>query len=138
MPATIEAAGGVRGHTQRHGPIGLAKKYELTEVTLVFIAYITCVTRHALMTVNNFSEVCDGFRYTKFYYQVCGMLESPKYECWTKGLIQRWNEKLFSGYNFGIDTVAPADQANAMFNMLDTELAGLEITPEDVGLMGTD
>ncbi|KAG9089569.1 hypothetical protein FRC06_001485, partial [Ceratobasidium sp. 370] len=91
MPDTIKAAGGARGHTQCRGPIGLAKKYELTKVTPAFIAYVACVTRHALTTANNFSEVCDGFSYTKFYYQVRGMLESPKYEHWTKGPIQRWN-----------------------------------------------
>ncbi|KAG9091085.1 hypothetical protein FRC06_000711 [Ceratobasidium sp. 370] len=134
MPDTIQAAGGARGHVRRRGPIGIAKKYELTEVTLAFIAYVACVTRHALTGASNFSEVCDGFSYTKFYYLVRGVLENPKYEHWTKGLVERWNERLFSGYEFGLNTVAPADQASATLNMLDAELEGLEITPEQLGL----
>ncbi|KAG8730082.1 hypothetical protein FRC10_003142 [Ceratobasidium sp. 414] len=119
MPETIQAAGGAHGHTRRQGPIGIAKKYELTQVTPAFIAYVTCVTQHALTGANNFSEVCDGFSYAKFYYLVCGMLEDLK--------------KLFSSYKFCLNTIAPADQANATINMLDTELEGLEITPEVVG-----
>ncbi|KAG8704571.1 hypothetical protein FRC08_002167 [Ceratobasidium sp. 394] len=138
MPDTIQAAGGARGHTRRRGPIGLAKKYELTEVTPAFIAYVACVTRHALTNEHTFSEVSDGFSYTKFYYQVRGVLEAPKYVRWTKGLVERWNEKLFAGYEFGLNTATPTDQANATVNMLDAELAGMEMGPEDVGLTGSN
>ncbi|KAG9087800.1 hypothetical protein FRC06_002357 [Ceratobasidium sp. 370] len=134
MPETIQAAGGARGHTRRRGPIGLAKKYEMNEVNPAFIAYVACMTRHALTTSKNFSEVCDGFSYTQFYYSIRNVLESPKYERWTKGLIERWNEKLFAGYEFGLNPVAPADQANTIFNMLDAELEGMEMPPEEIGL----
>ncbi|KAG8728694.1 hypothetical protein FRC10_004702, partial [Ceratobasidium sp. 414] len=105
MPETIQAASGARGHTRRRGPIGLAKKYEMKEVNPAFIAYVACVTRQALTTSKNFSEVCDRFSYTKFYYTIRNVLESPKYEHWTKGLIEHWNEKLFSGYEFGLNPV---------------------------------
>ncbi|KAG9105322.1 hypothetical protein FRC07_009391 [Ceratobasidium sp. 392] len=134
MQETIQAAGGARGHIRRRGPIGLAKKYELTEVNTAFIAYVACVTRHALTGARNFSEVCDGFSYTRFYYLIRKILEAPKYEHWTKGLIQRWNDKLFAGYEFGLNAVEPTDEANAILNMLDAELEGSLITPDEVGL----
>ncbi|KAG9092167.1 hypothetical protein FRC06_000215 [Ceratobasidium sp. 370] len=134
MPSTVQASGGARGHIRRRGPIGIAKKYELTEVTTGFIAYVACVTRHALTAEDQFSEVCGGFSYIRFYYLVREFLESPKYERWTKALIDRWNEKLFSGYDFGLSSITPVDEANVTLHMLDAELAGLEITAEDVGL----
>ncbi|QRV72169.1 hypothetical protein RhiJN_00183 [Ceratobasidium sp. AG-Ba] len=134
IPETIQAAGGARGLTRRRGPIGLAKKYNMQEVNPAFIAYVACVTRHALTTPKNFSEVCDGFSYTKFYYLVRNVLESPKYQCWAKGLIARWNEKLFAGYEFGLNAVTPTDQPNAILNLLDAELEGLEMTGENMGL----
>ncbi|KAG8709907.1 hypothetical protein FRC08_017906 [Ceratobasidium sp. 394] len=134
MPETIQAVSGTRGHTRRRGPIGLAKKYKMKEVNPAFIAYVACMTRHALTTSKTFSEVCDRFSYTKLYYLICKVLESPKYEHWTKGLVTRWNEKLFAGHKFGLNTVGPADEANTILNMLDAELEGAEITHKEVGL----
>ncbi|KAG9087930.1 hypothetical protein FRC06_002303, partial [Ceratobasidium sp. 370] len=134
MPSTIEASGGARGHIRRRGPIGIAKKYELTQVTPGFIAYVACITRHALTAEDQFSEVCGGFSYIRFYYLVREFLENPKYERWTTALIERWNEKLFSGYEFGLNAVAAIDQASMTLNMLDAELEGMEIAPEDLGL----
>ncbi|KAG8733628.1 hypothetical protein FRC10_012233, partial [Ceratobasidium sp. 414] len=107
MPSTIQATGGARGHIWRRGPIGITKKYELTEVTPVFIAYVACV-----------------------------FLENPKYERWTAGLMNCWNEKLFSGHQFAQSAAAVVDPASTTLNMLDAELEALEIAPGEIGLPG--
>ncbi|KAG8726098.1 hypothetical protein FRC10_007461 [Ceratobasidium sp. 414] len=136
MPSTIQATGGAHGHIRRRGPIGIAKKYELTEVTPAFIAYVACVTRHALTGEDQFGEVCAGFSYMRFYYLVREFLENPKYERWTAGLMNRWNEKLFSGHQFAQSAAAVVDPASATLNMLDAELEALEIAPGEIGLPG--
>ncbi|KAG8698494.1 hypothetical protein FRC09_007204 [Ceratobasidium sp. 395] len=134
MPETIDAVGGAQGPTRRRGPIGIAKKYGLTHITPPFIAYTACVTRHALTGAKNFSEVCDGFSYTKFYYLIRKILESPKYEHWTKAVIQRWNDYLFAGYEFGLNNVEPIDASTTILGMLDAEIEGDQITLGDLGL----
>ncbi|KAG8730490.1 hypothetical protein FRC12_020237 [Ceratobasidium sp. 428] len=134
VPETIQAAGGARGHTRRRGPIGIAKKYELTEVNPAFIAYVACVTRHALTGAKNFSEVVDGFSYAQFYYLIRNILEAPKYATWTKDLIQTWNTKLFGGYEFGLNTAEPGDETHDIINMLDAALEGSLMGAEGVGL----
>ncbi|KAG8793421.1 hypothetical protein FRC12_002796 [Ceratobasidium sp. 428] len=126
--------GGARGHTKkRRGPTGVAKSYQMTEVTTGFIPYIACVTRHALTSDEVFSEVCGAFSYVDFYWQIRSFLEDPKFAGWTRGLLDRWNEKLFSGIEF-YQSTASAPEVGGTLAMLNAELEAGQITPQVVGL----
>ncbi|KAG9120844.1 hypothetical protein FRC07_003498 [Ceratobasidium sp. 392] len=122
---------GARGRSSRHrGLIGIAKAYNITEVTPAFIAYVCVVTRHSLTSDEQFAEVCSGFNYVEFYNQVRGFLEKPQYERWSRELINWWNEQLFGGLQLGGVGEAGLDEAHGTLAMLDVEL---EVEGLDVG-----
>jgi hypothetical protein len=103
--------GGARGRrrmvSKRRGPIGLAKKYAVKEITAPFIAYVVVMVsipiiadimishgqqvRQALTSDETFQEVCSGFDYTVFYDEVRRFLEEPKYATVSKTLLEWWN-----------------------------------------------
>ncbi|KAG9082923.1 hypothetical protein FS749_006469 [Ceratobasidium sp. UAMH 11750] len=94
-------AGGARGHrrgAKTRGPIGLAKRYDMTEVTIPFIAYVTVVVRNALTSDVEYSDNASGFDYELFYNEIRAYLEDPKHEQVTAKVIKFWNEELFSQF----------------------------------------
>lgn len=122
-PASVAQVSGARGHTsKRRGPIGIAKTYQLTEVTAPFIAYVAVVVRHSITSDEVFSDTCSGFNYVEFYDQIREFLESPKFERFAAALIEWWNEQLFSGYRLG-QSVGPSDRrSNGTLANLEAEL----------------
>ncbi|KAG9083587.1 hypothetical protein FRC06_004468 [Ceratobasidium sp. 370] len=112
---------GTRGK-RRHGTIGLAKSYQLTEVTPAFIAYVAVVVRHALTSDEFFSENCAGFDYIEFYTQIREFLEAPKYRHRSAALLKWWNEQIFSDYKL-LGTNAPSNRRqNGTLASLEAEL----------------
>ncbi|QRV82606.1 hypothetical protein RhiJN_27834 [Ceratobasidium sp. AG-Ba] len=90
--------GGARGHrrtTKTRGPIGLAKRYDMTEITVPFIAYVTVVVRHCLTSDKEYSDEGSGFDYELFYTEICKYLQDAKYEQITSKVLEHWNKEIF-------------------------------------------
>lgn len=122
---TTTRVGGARGHSiKRRGTIGIAKSYQLTEVTAPFIAYVAVVVRHSLTSDEVFSDTCSGFNYVEFYDQIREFLESPRFEQISAALIEWWNEQLFSGYQFGQPTLPSDRRNNGTLASLEAQLEG--------------
>ncbi|KAF8599345.1 hypothetical protein BDV93DRAFT_560430 [Ceratobasidium sp. AG-I] len=93
---------GSRGHRRIPGTrslIGLAKRYDMNEVTIPFIAYVTVVVRHALTAEKEYSDDGSGFDYVIFYNEIRSFLEDPKYKQVATKLIKYWNAELFGELN---------------------------------------
>ncbi|QRV81753.1 hypothetical protein RhiJN_09768 [Ceratobasidium sp. AG-Ba] len=101
--ATTMVVGGSRGHrcsAKSRGPIGLAKRYDMTEVTTPFIAYVTVVVRHALTSDQDYSDDGSGFDYELFYNEIREYLEDPKHAQVTAKVVNFWNNELFGCFRF--------------------------------------
>ncbi|KAG9073540.1 hypothetical protein FS749_015027 [Ceratobasidium sp. UAMH 11750] len=120
IPGTGNSTG-TRGK-RRRGTIGLAKSYQLTEVTPAFIAYVAVVVRHALTSDEFFSENCGGFDYIEFYTEIREYLEAPKYRRRSAELLKWWNEQMFSDFKL-LGTSAPSNRRqNGTLASLEAEL----------------
>ncbi|QRV91940.1 hypothetical protein RhiJN_19958 [Ceratobasidium sp. AG-Ba] len=135
LPPTVLQASSARGRNRR-GPIGIAKSNQLTEVTPGLIAYVACITRHALTSDEIFSERCSGFSYVEFYKQITSFLQDPRFAHWSHGLMARWNEKLFSGMEFGYTHSMSTPVVGGTLDMLTAQLEAETVTQEQIGLGG--
>ncbi|KAG9086891.1 hypothetical protein FRC06_002829 [Ceratobasidium sp. 370] len=143
--SSLDMDGGARGRcrtaSKRRGPIGLAKKYAIKEITAPFIAYIVVMVRQALTSDEMFQEVCSGFDYTVFYDEVRRFLEEPKYATVSKNLLEWWNRELLSRYPADVAGSSQAEQCqHGMLAALDAALGpGGELASEaDGGASGAD
>ncbi|KAG9089393.1 hypothetical protein FRC06_001568 [Ceratobasidium sp. 370] len=132
MPSTVQTSG-ARGQ-KRRGPIGLAKTYQLTEVTPGFIAYVACITRHALTSEDLFTESCAGFSYVDFYNEIREFLEDPKFAHWTRGLMDRWNKNIFSGIQLCTTSGTSSAPTGGTLAQLTAQLEAEEIGQQEVGI----
>ncbi|KAG9121759.1 hypothetical protein FRC07_002154 [Ceratobasidium sp. 392] len=97
----VAVVGGARGHrraAKSRGPIGLAKRYDMTEVTIPFIAYVTVVVRHSLTSDKEYSDDASGFDYELFYNEIREYLEDPKHTRVAALVIKLWNDELFGQF----------------------------------------
>ncbi|KAG9083837.1 hypothetical protein FRC06_004352 [Ceratobasidium sp. 370] len=126
--SSVDMDGGARGRRRtvltKRGPIGLAKKYKVKEITAPFIAYVVVMVRQALTSDETFQEVCSGFDYTVFYDEVRQFLEEPKYAVVSKNLLEWWNRELLSRYPADIAGSSRAERReHGMLAALDNVLA---------------
>jgi hypothetical protein len=109
MPTTMQISG-ARRSSKRKGPIGLAKSYQLTEITPAFLAYVSVVVRilvynlcvvsrlfgpqvrFSLSSEDTFNDTGSGFNYIQFYNQIREYLESPKFKPAASTLMAWWNQ----------------------------------------------
>ncbi|CAE6396209.1 unnamed protein product [Rhizoctonia solani] len=126
-------ARGRSGHSR--GLIGIAKAYSITEINPAFIAYICVVTRHCLTSDEHFAEVCAGFNYVELYNQVREFLEDPKYDRWSKELLEWWNEQVFAGIRLGGVGSSALGRTHGTLSMLSAQL---EVQGLDIGNGNTD
>ncbi|QRV80199.1 hypothetical protein RhiJN_08214 [Ceratobasidium sp. AG-Ba] len=94
VPGAATAHTGTRGK-RRRGIIGIAKSYQIAEVTTAFIAYVAVVVRHALTSDETFSENCGGFDYVEYYTQLREFLDAPRFKRRSALLLAWWNEQVF-------------------------------------------
>ncbi|KAG8733792.1 hypothetical protein FRC12_018758 [Ceratobasidium sp. 428] len=133
---TVTIAGGSGGHrrpAKSKGPIGLAKRYEMTEVTPPLIAYVTVVLRHAL-TSEDYSEDGTGFDYELFYNEIREHLEDPRHAQVTEATLKFWNDEVFGHCKRHRTAAGSGAERKGMRARLDAALeAG-----EDLGLGDTN
>ncbi|KAG8761982.1 hypothetical protein FRC12_009251 [Ceratobasidium sp. 428] len=98
QPASMTAVGS-RGHrraAKSRSAVGLAKRYEMVEVTTPLIAYVTVVVRHALTSDKDYSDEGSGFDYELFYNEIREFLEDPKHARITAKIVKLWNDEIFA------------------------------------------
>ncbi|KAG8689702.1 hypothetical protein FRC09_012297 [Ceratobasidium sp. 395] len=78
--ATSTVGMGARGKRRSKGLVGIAKTYEITEVTTAFIAYTAVVVQHALTSDRSFSEICGGFDYVEYHNQLREYMDHPRFK----------------------------------------------------------
>ncbi|KAG9081491.1 hypothetical protein FS749_007622 [Ceratobasidium sp. UAMH 11750] len=101
---------------------GIAKKYNIREVTPAFLVYVAVVVRHALTSDKEYNDTSSGFNYPAFYDSLLNFLKNPKYKAVTKPLIKWWNLELFGPYGLGNSVNAPVPSNKGMLAMLDAAL----------------
>ncbi|KAB5588005.1 hypothetical protein CTheo_8553 [Ceratobasidium theobromae] len=74
---------------------GIGAKYQLTQVTPAFLAYIAVLVRFTLSSEDTFSDDGGTFNYIDFYSQLRNFLERPQFNRCTKVLLEWWNNQLF-------------------------------------------
>ncbi|QRV90229.1 hypothetical protein RhiJN_18247 [Ceratobasidium sp. AG-Ba] len=126
----IAPSTGARGK-RRRGVIGIAKTYQITEVTTAFIAYVAVVVRHALTSDETFSENCGGFDYVEYYTQLREFLDAPKYKRRAALLVAWWNEQIFSDCKAIGMTASTNRRHNGTLAELEAELEESEPEGDD-------
>ncbi|KAG9122265.1 hypothetical protein FRC07_001442 [Ceratobasidium sp. 392] len=123
-PSSVIPTATVRPNTVRRGRKGIGAKYNLTEVTPAFLAYVAVLTRFALSAEETFSADGATFNYAEFYAELHDFLEKPKYERRSKALIEWWNQNLFPNVVRGADgrIVDNTDRSGGTLALIDAEL----------------
>ncbi|KAG8767989.1 hypothetical protein FRC12_005898 [Ceratobasidium sp. 428] len=116
---------GARGK-RRKGIVGIAKAYQITEVTTAFIAYTAVVVRHALTSDETFSELCGGFDYVEYYTQLREYMDHPRFKRRATVLLAYWNEHIFSDCKVISAGASTSRRNNGTLAELDAELEAEE------------
>ncbi|CAE6528442.1 unnamed protein product [Rhizoctonia solani] len=87
---------GARGRrSARRAAKGLAKRYQIGQVTTAFVAYVVVCVRHTLTDDSDFHQVVNGYNYATLYDNIKTYLEAPSFASRAKVLLNYWNQKIF-------------------------------------------
>ncbi|KAG8763367.1 hypothetical protein FRC12_008573 [Ceratobasidium sp. 428] len=134
-PTSVIPSATVRPNAVRRGRKGVGAKYQLTEITPAFLAYVAVLTRFAVSSEETYSDDGGTFNYAEFYKQLREFLEMPKYRRHSKVLINFWNKEIFPdvarGANGGV--IDNDIRAGGTLELIDAQYEGEDDDDEGEG-----